>query len=80
MESYGYGSGQRRYGQPRTDEERAARHGSSNLPPRGTGLGIGNLIAMANPLKNVKPHYVIIAGAVAGAIIAYVVMNKLKLK
>jgi hypothetical protein len=30
--------GERRFGYPRTDEERAERHGSKDLPPRGTGL------------------------------------------
>ena len=34
--------GQRRFGRPRTDEERRARHkklyGTNELPPRGTGL------------------------------------------
>ena len=34
--------GQRRYGKPRTNTERRARHkrlyGTSKLPPRGTGL------------------------------------------
>jgi hypothetical protein len=33
------GAGKRRYGRPRTDAERVARHGSKDLPPRGTGLG-----------------------------------------
>lgn len=35
-------AGERRYGQPRTDEEREARHlalyGSEDLPSRGSGL------------------------------------------
>ena len=34
--------GQRRFGKPKTDEERRKRHkalyGTSKLPPRGTGL------------------------------------------
>lgn len=40
--------GQRRYGNPRTDEERRKRHqqihGTSKLPPRGTGLRRGNVL------------------------------------
>ncbi len=32
------GPGERRFGNPRTDEERQLRHGSKKLPPRGAGL------------------------------------------
>ena len=32
------GLGPRRFGYPRSEDERKERHGSSDLPPRGTGL------------------------------------------
>jgi len=31
---------ERRYGMPRTEEERQLRHGPGELPPRGTGLNL----------------------------------------
>ena len=32
------GPGSRRFGQPRTEEERKTRHGGSDLPPKGEGM------------------------------------------
>jgi len=40
--------GIRKFGQPRTDEERKQRHkslyGTDNLPPRGTGLQYSQIV------------------------------------
>lgn len=80
METYGYGTG-RRYSQPRTDEERSRQHqqqyGSSKLPPRGMGLGIGNLTSILNPIAAIDMRYVIAIGAVVGAVAAYMLMKRM---
>jgi hypothetical protein len=70
----------RRLGNPRTEEERAARHElrypGEPLPPRGTGLGLAGDISADMPSLGNAVIYGVASGV--GLAIGYAIFQKLK--